>query len=508
MILSRATLKNIPTSIVELPDEKIFSLPEKVLQFGTGVFIRSFANYFIDKANKKGVFNGRAVVIKSTENGNSSEFDHQDGLYTICSKGIVNGEVKHEYTVNASISRVLLSVSQWGEILACAKNPEMKVVISNTTEVGIQLAKEKLGDKAPASFPGKLLAFLLERYKAFEGSAESGMVIVPTELIPDNGTILKQIIIELAHHNQIDEQTIAWLNDHNTFCNSLVDRIVPGKPGKEELATIQEELGYTDNLLSVSELFSLWAIEGDATIREALSFSAADSSVIINSNIDIYRELKLRLLNGTHTFNCGLAFLAGFNLTREAMLDKTYGMFASRLMHEEIAAAIPCAIDSKVKSDYANKVIERFCNPYINHQWISISAQFTSKMKMRNVPLLKRHYELFGNVPAGMVAGFAGYLLFMKSVKFDNGKYFGEVNGIGYPINDDSAAYFHDCWKNNHPAELVKTVLANRALWGMDLCDLNGFEANVLQKLQQIMAFGVLTVITANENKSNLLISA
>ena len=499
MVLSKAILKGLDADKLELPDEKIFELPEKVLQFGTGVFIRSFADYFIDRANKNNVFNGRIVVVKSTSNGNGNEFEEQDGLYTVCSKGIENGVVKEEFVVNAAISRVLAAGSQWTEILKCAHNPEMKVVISNTTEVGIQLLEEKITEQSPVSFPGKLLAFLMERYHAFGGSKESGMVIIPAELIPDNGTKLKEIIVGLAKYNNADAALLNWIENHNVFCNSLVDRIVSGKPSKDELARLENTLGYSDNLLSVSELFSLWAIEGDDLVKEVLSFSKVNKGMVISENIDVYRELKLRLLNGTHTFNCGLAFLAGFELTRDAMLDKEYGSFAAALMHEDIAAAIPISISAETKTNYANDVIERFCNPYIDHQWISITAQYTSKMKMRNLPLLFKYNELFGMPSERMVAGFAGYLLFMKAVKHEDGKYYGFANGKEYPIADDAAGFYYNCWKANNAVDVVAACFANKELWDADLTFLNGFEVAVVEKLTEIMELGVMNVLNKLE---------
>src|SRR4030095_1653476 len=200
MQLSKQNLKNItsrPGLIV--PDERLFSLPERVLQFGTGVLLRGLPDYFIDKANRQGVFNGRIVVVKSTDSGDSSAFDKQDGLYTLCVRGLENGEKIEENIVNSSISRVLSAKDEWSEILQCAHNPNMQIIISNTTEVGIQLVQDDIHRLPPVSFPGKLLAFLLERYKAFDGSRQSGMVIVPTELILDNGKKLESIVLELAH---------------------------------------------------------------------------------------------------------------------------------------------------------------------------------------------------------------------------------------------------------------------------------------------------------------------
>jgi tagaturonate reductase len=183
---------------LDVPSEKLFELPEKVLQFGTGVLLRGLPDYFIDKANKQGIFNGRVVVVKSTDS-DSSAFDRQDGLYTVCVRGVENGVTVQEDIINASISRVLGAKTEWQRILECAHNPEMRIIISNTTEVGIQLVQDDITAAPPVSFPGKLLAFLFERFKAFNGSKESGMVIVPTELITDNGSKLESIVLELVY---------------------------------------------------------------------------------------------------------------------------------------------------------------------------------------------------------------------------------------------------------------------------------------------------------------------
>jgi len=228
MILSRYTLKNISSEVTEIPAEAMFELPERVLQFGTGVLLRGLPDYFINKANQQGVFNGRIVVVKSTSKGDSSAFEKQDSLYTLCVRGLQNGEKIEENIINSSISRVLCANEEWEQILECAHNQSMKVIISNTTEVGIQLVNDDIRRHPPVSFPGKLLSFLYERYHAFNGSKQSGMVIIPTELIPDNGKVLESIVLELAHLNGLEDAFIEWLECCNHFCNSLVDRIVPG----------------------------------------------------------------------------------------------------------------------------------------------------------------------------------------------------------------------------------------------------------------------------------------
>ncbi|MCX6315775.1 MAG: tagaturonate reductase [Bacteroidetes bacterium] len=499
MQLSKKTIDSIQAGI-QIPGKQVFELPEKVLQFGTGVLLRALPDYFIDKANKQGIFNGRVVVVKSTDS-DSSAFDNQDGLYTICVRGTDNGETVEENIVNASISRVLSAKTEWKRILECAHNPEMKIILSNTTEVGIQLVQDDIHLEPPVSFPGKLLAFLFERFKAFNGSVASGMVIVPTELITDNGSKLESIVLELAHRNNLEFAFIEWLENHNTFCNSLVDRIVPGKPGKAEMARLEATLGYTDELLTMSEVFRLWAIEGDEKVKEVLSFGKADDGVIIVPDITLFKELKLRLLNGTHSFNCGLAFLSGFELTRQAITDATFSVFARNLMHGEIAPAIPFTIDARQKEEFANRVFERFCNPYIDHQWISITVQYTSKMAMRNVPLLLHHYELHSTPPMHMATGFAGFLLFMKADTVNEGKYYGSRNGVPYEIKDDAASYFYTVWENNTPENVVTEVLSNEKYWNTDLTQLPGFAAAVQEQLLEMMSQGVLNTIAALTQK-------
>src|SRR3954467_998694 len=399
MILSRFNLKNIDPDKVVLPDESVFELPERVLQFGTGVLLRGLPDYFIDKANRTGIFNGRIVVVKSTSNGDANAFDRQDGLYTLCVRGVLNGIREEENIVNASISRVLSANTDWDKILQCAHNPQLQIIISNTTEVGIQLVPDDIRKHPPVSFPGKLLAFLHERFHAFGGSEQSGMVIIPTELIPDNGKKLESIVLELAHLNGLEDEFIEWLEQKNDFCNSLVDRIVPGRPDKSFQSAIEDELGYHDELLTVAESYRLWAIEGDASIKNLLSFSQADEGVVIEPNINLHRELKLRLLNGTHTLSCAPAFLGGCETVKQAMDDELMSSFVCQSMLSELAPSIPYAVDPTAAKAFGNKVLDRFRNPHIQHYWNSITMQVSSKMKLRTIPVLLRHYESFNSVP-------------------------------------------------------------------------------------------------------------
>ena len=495
MILTRNNLKALNTTGLVLPPEGVFELPEKILQFGTGVLLRGLPDYYVDKANRAGVFNGRIVVVKSTDTGSATDFDKQDGLYTLSIKGIDNGLEVDEQIICSAISRVLSAGNDWGQILKVAQSADLKIVVSNTTEVGIQLVEDSIHNTPPVSFPGKLLAVLYERYQTFNGSTESGLVIVPTELIVDNGKKLKSIVLELAAQNKLEPPFTNWLNEANHFCDSLVDRIVPGKPNAELSAQLESEFGYQDDLRIISEVYSLWAIEGNEHVKEVLSFGQLDEGVVVVPDIEYYREIKLRLLNGTHTLSCGVAFLAGFRTVKDAMDNVGFTHFIKQLMLKEIAPAIPYDVDYATASEFAAKVLDRFRNTYIDHQWISISAQYSSKIKGRVIPLLLNHYKSHSVVPEHIALGFAAFIRFMKCHKTDDGKYAGHHHGVDYIITDSQADVFCEAWQNHDLHDVAYILLSNTALWDADLCALPGFKEAVLKHLQQVVAVGTLQIL-------------
>ncbi len=470
-----------------LPHPSHFELPEKVLQFGTGVLLRGLPDFLIDNANRQGIFNGRIVVVKSTDGGDTTAFEQQDNLYTLCIRGIENGEIIKENVICSTISRVLSAKSHWQEVLACTKNPELQIVISNTTEVGIELIKEDIFQNPPASFPAKLLAFLYARYQAFDGHPNKGMVIVPTELVVNNGDKLQAILLELAHFNQLDNNFIYWLKHSNHCCNSLVDRIVPGKPPATMQRELNEQLGYDDELLAICEPYNLWTIQGDARIKNVLCFHQANPGIFIEPDIERFRELKLRMLNGTHTLSCGLAFLAGFATVKEAMQDAKMAHFIQDIMFSEIAKGIPYKMPAEEIQRFGNQVLDRFRNPYLDHKWLSITLQYTSKMQMRNVPTLLHFYKNNQETPEYIALGFAAYLLFMKAVKEEKEIYYGFVNNEFYQIQDPQAAFFYNLWQEFEPEQLVEKVLTDTALWDADLSKLSGFTESVTDFLIQIL---------------------
>lgn len=488
-----------------LPEASLFSLPEKVLQFGTGVLLRGLPDYFIDKANKKGIFNGRVVVVKSTSQGGTDAFSQQDDLYTICVRGIDKGNKVDETVVNASISRVLSAADEWAAVLECAANPQLQVVISNTTEVGITLlANDDVNAAPPVSFPGKLLAFLQERFRQFHGIKESGLVIIPTELIPGNGTKLKGIVLELARQNNLPEALIKWIDTDNDFCNSLVDRIVPGKLSAADTAVMKERAGYDDELMIMSEVYRLWAIEtADERTKGILSFSEADGGVVLAPNIDKFRELKLRLLNGSHTFTCGLAVLAGFTTVKQAMDNPAFSAFITQLMLEEIVPAISGdTVPEEEAKQFAAAVLDRYRNPFIEHHWLSITLQYTSKMKMRNVPVLQQYYARYGTVPQHMALGLAAWVLFMKSSQTGTKTHTGRVAEKEYTINDDYAAHLYEFWAAASPA--VQHILQDKQLWGADLNALPGLAEAVQSNLQLLQKQGAAAALKNFETQKTV----
>lgn len=485
MILNKSNLQSLDASKISIPDEALFQLPEKVLQFGTGVLLRGLPDFFIDKANKQGIFNGRIVVVKSTDHGTTKEFDNQDSLYTLSIKGIENNKTINQTIISSAISRVLTAGTQWEQILELAASADLEVVISNTTEVGIQLVEDDVYASPPVSFPGKLLAVLFHRYNAFNGAKDKGLVIVPTELIVDNGTKLKDILIELARKNKLSLNFITWLQNHNEICNSLVDCIVPGKPSKEELAEIEQDLGYTDDLIIMSEVYRLWAISGNEKTKDKLSFAYADKGVVVTPDINLHRELKLRLLNGAHTLSCGLAYLSGCETVKLAMDNPVVESYIANLMRTEIAPAIPYDVTKNQTEEFALSVLDRFRNPYINHQWLSITANYSSKLKMRVVPVLLNYFQQFQSVPNLMAIGFAAYIRFMKPISQDGDKFYGFANREKYLINDTKAEYVANLW-NKHPTNIAEIILSDTLLWGVELSALPGFSKAVSQYLEVI----------------------
>jgi tagaturonate reductase len=348
---------------LSIPHDAQFQLPDKVLQFGTGALLRGLPDYFIEKANQKGIFNGRIVVVKSTENGDVSSLQEQDNLYTLSIRGIKNGQNVNENIICSAISKILHANTQWSDVLNSAADPSIQIIISNTTEAGLQYIEETLTHEPSVSFPGKLTQCLYHRYVKLGHAPESKIVVLPTELLTDNGFILKKIIEKLILFNDYPKSFGEWLNEKVIFSNTLVDRIVPGKLSEEHQQMLLEKYGYTDSNAIMCEPYALWGIEGGQEVRDLLSFSSVNEEIKIVPDISQFKELKLRILNGSHTLLCAKAIAEGFETVYLAMSDPIFRKYAEELIFDEIIPSLPAEIKKEDKLSFAKDVIDRFSNP-------------------------------------------------------------------------------------------------------------------------------------------------
>ena len=414
--LSRAIHSEVSTQMNHHDTSSVLDLPEKVLQFGTGVLLRALPDFYIDLANKAGIFNGRAVMVKSTSSPVEPAFQVQNGLFTHVLRGIKDGQEVEELHVNSSISRVLHAIQEWDEVLKIAKSPDLEIIISNTTEVGIVYVEEKISGSVPSSFPAKLLVVLHHRFLHFNGDNEKGLIILPTELIDHNAEQLNSIINQLAQYNELSQEFLVWLNQANHFCNTLVDRIVPGKLNDAAQREIEVKLGYRDELMIMSEPFGLWAIESkNPVVASRLDFINPTKGCLLVNDVHVYKELKLRLLNATHSFCCAYAIQSEFTYVREAMQDKDFNSFVKALIGEIKAVLLfDPSISNQLIDDFADTVIDRFSNPYIDHQWKSISLHYSTKVKVRCLPLFKKAIENGDRGYKHMLTGLEAYNVFSQ----------------------------------------------------------------------------------------------
>jgi tagaturonate reductase len=462
------------------PDPSLLDLPEKAVQFGTGAFLRGFVDYFIDAANREGRFGGRVVAIGSTGSGRDQALNDQNGLYTLAIRGVEEGEVKEEYRIVSSLSRALASRSEWDEVLAVARNPEIELIFSNTTEVGITLDESDSPDLAPPrSFPGKLTRFLLERGRTFGFDPAKGVVVIPCELIEDNGDRLRSIVLTLAERWGVEEEFSRWVRESVPFCNTLVDRIVPGTPEGEHLERIYETVGYRDGMLTACEVYRLFAIQGDDALRRRLRFADADPGVLVTPDVSPFRERKVRLLNGTHTIMVPTALLCGLETVQQAVEDERVGAFTRRVLFEEIVPTL----HAEGAREFARQVLDRFSNPFIRHALLDITLQATMKMRVRVVPTIEAHVREQGRVPEGVAFGFAMFLLLMR------GEVQERARAAGHSVpRDDQAERFRALWAGADTDEagltrFVREVCADRELWSADLTELPGWVESVSEHL-------------------------
>jgi len=468
--------------------------PERVLQFGEGAFLRGFVDWMVHQLNKQGLFDGSVVVIQPLANGLVDALNAQDGLFTHILRGVVDGKLVEETEVIGSIRRGINPFADFEAFLATARNPDLRFIVSNTTEAGIAChPDDRIDAKPPVSFPGKLTRLLLERFQAFGGSAESGLVILPCELIEFNGTNLRRCVLETAAKWQLDAAVISWIENHVVFCNTLVDRIVTGYP-REEAADICARLGYEDTLLNTSEVFHAWVIEGPASLTEELPLDKAGLNVIFTRDYKPYRDRKVRILNGAHTSTVLAAFLAGHDLVKECLDDPAFADFLRGALNEEIIPTLDLP-----RSDldaFAAAVLERFANPFVKHPLLSISLNSTSKFTARVLPSLLTYLDRRGTLPDRLVYSLAALIAFYRGTEITDGALIGSRAKDGaYPIKDSPEVleFFRDVWTRPDTSveAVTKAVLGHTALWnGKDLNDVQGLAQAVTHHLENVLAKG------------------
>ena len=465
-------------------------LPERILQFGEGNFLRAFVDWMVNEMNRKGLFNGSVVAVQPIEQGLAELVNAQDGCYTVLLRGMQNGQVVDRREIVTAISRVLNPYRQWPEYLACAKNPDLRFIVSNTTEAGIAYKPEaKPQGSCPESFPAKVAALLLARFEAFSGAKTAGMVVIPCELIENNGSALREIVLRLAGDWKLDPAFAAWIQDSCIFCNTLVDRIVPGYP-KEEAGKLCAELGYEDKLLDTGEIFHLWVIEGPQALAKELPFAEAGLDVVWTDNQKPYRDRKVAVLNGAHTASVLAAFHCGIDTVGDMMRDDDTGKFVRRFIDTEVVQTVD--LPEADKRAFAAAVVERFQNPFIRHELLSISLNSVSKWKVRVLPTLKRHLARTGKLPPLATFSLAALLHFYHGRLGADGKMIGTRRGIPYPISDNRDILEFFAAQEGRPVlDFVKDALAQTAFWGEDLASVPELAVEVANYLEYIRAEGM-----------------
>lgn len=463
--------------------ERLRSLPERVLQFGEGAFLRGFADWMIDRMNRQGVFNGRVVVVQPLPQGAVDRLNEQDGLYTLLLRGTENGRAVESREVIQSVSRGINPYTDYPAFLACARNPDLRFVVSNTTEAGIAFEpSDRATDAPPRSFPGKVTAFLHARFQHFGGGG--GLWFLPCELIERNGEALKACVVRTAENWGLGAEFIRWVETANRFSNTVVDRIVAGF-SVAEAADLRAGLGYEDALLNRGELFHSWVIEGTDEHRAELPLDAAGLNVLWTEDLTPYRDRKVRILNGAHTLIAAPAYLCGCRTIGDVVNDPATFQFLRRAIYDEILPTLDPPEPELAR--FAATTLERFRNPFIRHDLSSISLNAVSKFRTRVLPSLIAFTRSRGSPPQRLGFSLAALILFYEAAEARDGeevlrilrRAWGECGDLTLGI-----------------PTLARRVLGEQALWGMNLNELPGLTEMVSDRLARMLSVGTKAAIS------------
>ena len=384
-------------------------LTEKFLQFGEGNFLRGFVDWMIDRLNKEADFDGGVVVVQPLAQGLIPMINEQDGLYTLYLRGLQDGQKVEETRVVDCITRGINPFENTDEFFECASNPELRYIISNTTEAGIEYKpNQNPDDFAGLTFPGRLTLFMKRRFD----NKLPGFLLLPCELIDKNGDELKACVLKYAKDFGYGDDFIKWVEEENYFTNTLVDRIVTGYP-RDTASEMEKEYGYLDNIIDTAEIFHLWVIQGDKKYAEELPFDKIGLNVLWTDDVTPYKKRKVRILNGAHTMMVLAAHLAGLETVKEAMDDELVFNFMKTGVFDEIIPTLDLPKDELIQ--FANDVIERFQNPFITHYLLSIALNSVSKYQVRVLPSVLEYIKENNKEPKCLVFSLAALIAFYRT---------------------------------------------------------------------------------------------
>lgn len=462
-------------------------MPEKVIQFGEGNFLRAFVDWIIWHMNQKTDFNGSVVVVQPLAQGMIDWLNGQDCLYHVNLQGRENGKPVNTLERIDCISRCLNPYSQNQAFMALADQPEIRFVISNTTEAGIAFDPSCKFDDAPASsYPGKLVQLLYRRYQTFGGDPSKGLIIFPCELIFLNGHVLKDCIRKYIDLWELPDGFRRWFEESCGVYATLVDRIVPGFP-KKEIAEIQEKISYRDNLVVQAENFHLWVIEAPKEVAKEFPADKAGLHVLFVPSEEPYHKRKVTLLNGPHTVLSPVAYLSGVNIVRDACQHEVIGKYIHKVQVDELMQTLDLPMEELEK--FANDVLERFDNPFVDHQVTSIMLNSFPKFQTRDLPGLKTYLERKGELPKGLVFGLAAIIIYYKGGK--------RFDGADIAPNDDQKIMnlLSKLWATGDTQKVADGVLGAEFIWQEDLNKIEGLNDLVKQYLDLISQVGMLDAV-------------
>ncbi|MGX5076975.1 tagaturonate reductase [Enterobacter mori] len=461
--------------------------PERIIQFGEGNFLRAFVDWQIDLVNEHTDLNAGVVIVRPIQSDFPPSLSTQDGLYTTIIRGLnEKGEAVSDARLIRSVNREISVYDHYDEFLTLAHNPDMRFVFSNTTEAGISYhAADKFDDAPAVSYPAKLTRLLFERFSHFNGAADKGWIIIPCELIDYNGEALRELVLRYAREWALPQAFIQWLNDANSFCSTLVDRIVTGYP-RDEVALLEAQLGYRDGFIDTAEHFYLFVIQGPKSLAAELRLDKFPLNVLIVDDIKPYKERKVAILNGAHTALVPVAFLAGLDTVGEAMNDAEICAFVEKAIYEEIIPVLD--LPREELESFASAVTGRFRNPYIKHQLLSIALNGMTKYRTRILPQLLAGQQATGQLPARLTFALAALIAFYR----------GERHGERYPVQDDAhwLTRYQQLWAQHHDKQidtrsLVEAVLSESNHWEQDLTQVKGLVEQVTLDLDAILHQGM-----------------